>query len=378
MNDGDRRATLLVEASERDSDLLWASGFRAGDPFVFAEIDGRTFLLLTDLELGRGKKESSVDEVLSWTAVAKEAKTASGAEQIRYAEVIAHFLKSREVTALRVPAKFPLRLADELRQLGLDLETAADPFYPARGRKTAEEVAHLEAAQQVTEAAMLYCIDQIRASEVRDGALYLEGEPLEVARLKRMVRIFCLERDMALGEFIIAPGDQGCDPHDCGSGPLRADETIIIDIFPRHLETQFWGDMTRTVVKGTASDEVKKLHATVQEAQEAAIDAIAPGVAGDAVHARVQEIFTREGYVTELKDGDWVGFFHGTGHGVGLDIHEPPRLMRGGPPLEEGMVVTVEPGLYYPGLGGCRIEDVVVVTADGCRNFNRAPKTLEV
>ena len=248
----------------------------------------------------------------------------------------------------------------------------------ARGRKTAEEVAHLEEAQQITESAMLFAIDQIRASEVRNGDLYLEGEPLDVARLKKMVRVFCLEREMALGEFIIAPGDQGCDPHDCGSGPLRADETIIIDIFPRHLNTLYWGDMTRTVVKGSASDELKKLHATVKEAQEAAVNAIAPGVTGDAVHAVVQEIFTREGYVTELKNGEWVGFFHGTGHGLGLDIHEPPRLMRGGPVLEEGMVVTVEPGLYYPGLGGCRIEDVVVVTADGCRNFNRAPKDLEV
>ena len=378
MNDGDRRAILLVEASERDSDLLWASGFRAGDPFVFAEIGGRTHILLTDLELGRGRKESKVDEVLSWSQMAKDAKAAAGAEQIRYSEVIAHFLKSREVTALRVPAKFPLRLADELRQLGFDLETAPDPFYAARGRKTAEEVAHLEEAQQITESAMLFAIDQIRASEVRNGDLYLEGEPLDVARLKKMVRVFCLEREMALGEFIIAPGDQGCDPHDCGSGPLRADETIIIDIFPRHLNTLYWGDMTRTVVKGSASDELKKLHATVKEAQEAAVNAIAPGVTGDAVHAVVQEIFTREGYVTELKNGEWVGFFHGTGHGLGLDIHEPPRLMRGGPVLEEGMVVTVEPGLYYPGLGGCRIEDVVVVTADGCRNFNRAPKDLEV
>ena len=378
MNDGDRRAILLVEASERDSDLLWASGFRAGDPFVFAEIGGRTHILLTDLELGRGRKESKVDEVLSWSQMAKDAKAAAGAEQIRYSEVIAHFLKSREVTALRVPAKFPLRLADELRQLGFDLETAPDPFYAARGRKTAEEVAHLEEAQQITESAMLFAIDQIRASEVRNGDLYLEGEPLDVARLKKMVRVFCLEREMALGEFIIAPGDQGCDPHDCGSGPLRADETIIIDIFPRHLNTLYWGDMTRTVVKGSASDELKKLHATVKEAQEAAVNAIAPGVTGDAVHAVVQEIFTREGYVTELKNGEWVGFFHGTGHGLGLDIHEPPRLMRGGPVLEEGMVVTVEPGLYYPGLGGCRIEDVVVVTAEGCRNFNRAPKDLEV
>lgn len=370
-------ATLIIEASERDSDLLWVSGFRAGDPFVFVEIGGRTHLLLTNLELGRGRKESRVDEVHSWTEAAAAAADALG-RPARYGEVVAHFLRGHEIAEVRVPARFPLRIADELREAGISVTSAADPFYPGRGRKSAEEISQLEEAQRVTEEAMLFAIDRIRQSEVRGGELHLEGEPLDVDRLKQMVRIFCLEREMALGEFIVAPGDQGCDPHDCGSGSLRAGETIIIDIFPRHLTTMMWGDMTRTVFKGEAPAEVRRLHAAVQEAQEAAIAAIAPGVTGDAVHAAVEEVFARESFPTELRDGDWVGFFHGTGHGVGLDIHELPRLMKGGPELEEGMVVTVEPGLYYPGLGGCRIEDIVVVTADGCRNLNRAPKSLEV
>jgi Xaa-Pro aminopeptidase len=136
--------------------------------------------------------------------------------------------------------------------------------------------------------------------------------------------------------------------------------------------------MTRTVVKGRASDDLRRLHAAVRDAQATAIAAIAPGVTGDEVHRRVQQVFERAGYPTELRGGDWVGFFHGTGHGVGLDIHEPPRLSRGGPVLAEGMVITVEPGLYYPGLGGCRLEDLVVVTESGCRNLNRAPYDLEV
>ena len=105
---------------------------------------------------------------------------------------------------------------------------------------------------------------------------------------------------------------------------------------------------------------------------------IRPGACGREIHAKVQEIFDNAGFHTEKRDGQWVGFFHGTGHGLGLDIHEGPRISAVGPPLEEGMVVTVEPGLYYPGLGGCRIEDVVLVTADGCRNFNKASKELEV
>jgi Xaa-Pro aminopeptidase len=163
-----------------------------------------------------------------------------------------------------------------------------------------------------------------------------------------------------------------------GSGPLRAGETIIIDVFPRDLRTKYWGDMTRTVVKGRATDEVRRLHAAVREAHAAGVAAIAPGVTGDEVHRRVQAVFERSGFPTELRGGDWVGFFHGTGHGVGLDIHEPPRLSKNGPVLAEGMVITVEPGLYYPGVGGCRLEDLVVVTETGCRNLNRAPYDLEV
>jgi Xaa-Pro aminopeptidase len=376
-NDGSP-AILHIEASDRDSDLLWRSGFWAGDPFVFVEVDGNTHLLLSDLELGRGKKESKVDEVHSWTRLEGVVKEAEGIERVAYEAVIDRFLRDRGVTHLRVPSRFPLRIADRLRDRGFQIETGAGPFYAARTCKTAEEIGHLEAIQAVTEDAMLFAIDQIHQSEVRNGDLFLEGQPLDVPRMKRLIRIFCLERGAQLGEFIVAPGDQGCDPHEFGSGALRAGETIIIDIFPRDLETRFWGDMTRTVLKGSASEELLRLHATVREAQEDAIAAIAPGVTGDAVHARAKNVIDEAGYKTELKGGDWVGFFHGTGHGVGLDIHEPPRLAVRGPVLEKGMAVTVEPGLYYPGLGGCRIEDVVIVTENGGRNLNRAPKILEV
>jgi len=379
------RAILHIDASDRDADLLWRTGFWAGDPFVFAEIGGRSHLLLTDLELGRGRKEARVDEVHSWSAIERaieaESPPAAAGEArkpVPYEVVIERFLRERGVGRLRVPSRFPLRLADRLRERGFDLEPGAEPFYAERARKRPEEIAAIEAIQRVTEEAMLFAIDRIRASEVRDGELWLDGAPLDVARLKRSIRVFCLEKGAQLGEVIVAPGDQGCDPHDAGSGPLRAGETIIIDIFPRDLATKYWGDMTRTVVKGRASDDLRRLHAAVREAQAAAIAAIAPGATGDEVHRSVQRVFERAGFPTELRAGNWVGFFHGTGHGVGLDIHEPPRLSKNGPTLAEGMVITVEPGLYYPGLGGCRLEDLVVVTASGCRNLNRAPYDLEV
>jgi len=384
-SDGRDRAILHIDASDRDADLLWRTGFWAGDPFVLAEIGGRSHLILTDLELGRGRKESRVDEVHSWSAIERaiEGESSAPAEggarkPVPYEAVIDRFLRDRGALRLRVPPRFPLRLADRLRERGFDIEAGADPFYPSRLGKRPEEIASIEAIQRVTEESMLFAIGRIRAAEVRGGELWLDGEPLDVARLKRLIRVFCLERGAQLGEVIVAPGDQGCDPHDSGSGALRPAETIIIDIFPRDLATKYWGDMTRTVVKGRASDDLRRLHAAVREAQAAAIAAIAPGVTGDEVHRRVQQVFERAGFPTELRGGDWVGFFHGTGHGVGLDIHEPPRLSKNGPVLAEGMVVTVEPGLYYPGLGGCRLEDLVVVTASGCRNLNRAPYDLEV
>jgi Xaa-Pro aminopeptidase len=334
--------------------------------------------MLTDLEFGRGKKESRVDEVVSYSQMEQDARQADG-KPVAFEGVVLHLLRQREIERVEVPARFPLRIADALREGGVEVISRPDPFFPERAIKRADEIACLEESQAATEAAMLMAIDAVRRSDPGvDGVLQLEGEPLTSERLKGMVRAFLLERGLQIGPFIIAPGDQGCDPHDVGSGPLHAGEMIIIDIYPQHMTHRYWGDMTRTVVRGGASEVQKKMYAAVKRAQEAAIEMIRPGASGQKIHRRVQQIFEEAGFPTEQRDGTWVGFFHGTGHGLGLDIHEPPRISAIGPDLQEGLVVTVEPGLYYPGHGGCRIEDVVLVTGDGCRNFNLAAKELEV
>ncbi len=375
---GPNEAQLIIDDSERESDLLWVSGFRAGDPFTWLRDSRGSAVMLTDLEFGRGEKEARVDEVISYSAMEKGVR-GEGDRQVPFEEVVLHLLRSRNIERIQVPARFPLRIADHLRGGNIEVSTTKDPFFPQRAIKRADEIACIEESQAATEAAMLLAIDAVRRSEPGDqGILQLEGEPLTSERLKSMVQLFLLERGLQIGPFIIAPGDQGCDPHDVGSGPLHAGETIIIDIYPQHMTHRYWGDMTRTVVRGGASEEQKKMHAAVQRAQEAAIDLIRPGACGKMIHQRVQEIFLEAGFPTEKRNGTWVGFFHGTGHGLGLDIHEPPRISAIGPVLEEGLAVTVEPGLYYPGIGGCRIEDVVIVTADGCRNLNKAPKNLEV
>src|SRR4029077_3220118 len=167
-----------------------------------------------------------------------------------------------------------------------------------------------------------------------------------------------------------------CDPHECGFGPLYADSLIILDVFPRDAKSGYFGDMTRTVLRGRASDAQRKLWDAVKAGQALALKRIKAGVDGMTIHKAIQDLFARRGFPTETRKGRRVGFFHGTGHGLGLEIHEYPRLQK--VTLKTGHVVTVEPGLYYPGLGGVRIEDVVVVTKKGHKMLSRLPKELEL
>jgi Xaa-Pro aminopeptidase len=175
---------------------------------------------------------------------------------------------------------------------------------------------------------------------------------------------------------IVAGGDQGCDPHERGFGPLYADSLIILDVFPRDAKTGYFGDMTRTVLRGRASEAQRKLWETVKAGQALALRRIKAGVDGMTIHKAIQELFTSRGFPTEIRKGRRVGFFHGTGHGLGLEIHEHPRLQK--VTLKDRQVLTVEPGLYYPGLGGARLEDVVLVTKTGCKILSRFPKQLEI
>jgi len=203
----------------------------------------------------------------------------------------------------------------------------------------------------------------LRARKIKNGRLLHRGEALTSERLKIAIETACLEAGAISLDTIAAGGDQACDPHERGHGPLRANELIIVDVFPRVNDTGYHGDMTRTFLKGRASEAQRALVAAVREAQLAAMAKIRAGVNGHVAHQAVCDIFARRGYETKHTDKGSVGFFHGTGHGLGLAVHEPPRVSTVDYRLKKGSVVTVEPGLYYPGLGGCRIEDVVQVTS---------------
>jgi Xaa-Pro aminopeptidase len=227
-----------------------------------------------------------------------------------------------------------------------------------------------------------------RASVRKDGTLELDGEVFTAERLRWIVEGRLLELGCVSEGAILAPGPQAADPHMIGTGPLRAKQAIVMDIFPQHKTTRYYADMTRTVSKGDPGDEIKKMYEVVKRAQDAGIKALRPGVTGREVHELVEDIIWDAGYDTPrpgqqraaAKNGDLPrGFIHGTGHGVGLEIHEAPSVGRGGTkPLAVGDVVTVEPGVYDPAIGGVRLEDMLVITADGSRNLTRAPRQLVV
>ena len=370
----DKTPRLIVAASDRDADMLYATRFWAGDPFIFLEQNGKRTLVLSDLEMDRARKEAEADEFVSFNKLEREVQ-GKKKQAPPYEKVLAHFLKKRHVRRATVPATFPLRFAEELR--GLHLKTTNGLFWAERETKADEELKLVRQAMQITEKGMARAIEVLRASNPGPGKRLQWSRKVLTSEVLRAEIDFAILRAGGLpANTIVAGGDQACDPHERGSGPLFANSLIILDIFPRDARTGYFGDMTRTVVRGRASDAQRKLWETVKAGQALGLRKIKAGVDGLSIHKAIQELFKKRGYVTEMRKGRHVGFFHGTGHGLGLEIHEFPRFQK--TVLKKGHVMTVEPGLYYPGIGGVRHEDVVVVTRDGYKMLSRFPKRLEI
>jgi Xaa-Pro aminopeptidase len=372
-----KRARLLYAASEADPDILYPTGFFAPDPFLFVETRGKRVLVMSDLERDRARRQATVDEVLSWTAFAKKLE-ARGVRPTA-AAVIAAALRHLKVRSVSVPRSFPLGLSMELDELGVRLEVEPDPFWPAREIKTAAEVRAIRAALRAAEAGLVAGIAALKGCRIgRDGWLRRDGRRFTAEDLRAAVNTRILAEGCLPSHTICAPGDQAVDPHEEGRGPIRAHTPVVMDIFPRSERTGYYGDLTRTVVRGRASDALRAVYALVHEGVRLGHRRVGPGASGTAIHREIQDLFTSRGYRTGLQGGRMQGFFHGTGHGLGLQIHEPPSISTRGTILRAGHVVTVEPGLYYLGLGGVRIEDVARVTATGSVNLTRVPKVLEV
>jgi Xaa-Pro aminopeptidase len=245
--------------------------------------------------------------------------------------------------------------------------------------KTADEVRLIEASQRAVFDAMRLAEHALRASRIKRGKLFLRGQVLTSERLRTMINVHLLEKDFIASDTIVACGQRSIDPHDQGSGPLKPHASIIVDIFPRSMKTLYYGDATRTFCKGRAPEGLGKLYATVKKGQELALRMIKAGVNGHGVHKSILALFEKQGYITGEKGGRMQGFFHSTGHGIGIELHENPTRI--GPvdyTLKAGNVVSVEPGLYYKGIGGVRIEDLAHVTKRGCTVLAGYPKRLEI
>jgi len=364
----------LIDADSEDPNQRYLSGFDAPDPFVTL-YDGDTHLLVSALEYGRAKKEARTETVSRHADYTDD----SGEREASHV-VLAAFLDDHDVSSVLVPPRFPTGTADGLREEGIDV-TADDEgvVTDIRAVKTDEEVERIHETQRVNERGMAAAEELLREADIEDGILVLDGEPLTSERVKTAIETEFLEGDCSSGESIVSSGAGAADPHNRGSGPLEADESIIIDIFPGNNSNGYHADMTRTFVKGEPSEEIEEWYGLTEAAFDAALDAIEPGVTGEEVHEAVCDIYEEGGQPTLRTDPETeTGYFHGTGHGVGLAVHEMPSLSPGGEELEPGNVVTVEPGLYDPEVGGVRIEDFVVVTEDGYENLADYPKQLRV
>jgi Xaa-Pro aminopeptidase len=368
---------MLYSASETDPDMAWATGFFAPDPFLFVEAGERRVMVASDLEIDRARRQARVDEVRSWSEIARRVEARG--ERATAAAVIAAALRQLKVRTAAVPRAFPLGLAAELDERGVRLEVGPDPFWPRRERKTPAEVRAITEALRAAEAGLAAGLEALRACRIgRDGWLRRDGRRFTAEDLRAAVNTRILAEGCLPARTICAPGDQAVDPHEEGHGPIRAHQPIVMDIFPRSEHTGYYGDLTRTVVRGRAPEKLREVYALVHEGVRLGHRRIKGGASGTKIHREIQALFDARGYTTGVRDGRMQGFFHGTGHGLGLQIHEPPSISARPGILRAGHVVTVEPGLYYLGLGGVRIEDVALVTKTGSRNLTRVPKTLEL
>ena len=350
------------------------------DPFLYLERDGRRAVAIHSIEVPRVR---GLDlDVLSWDQLGWEELLDQGIEREQlYLHVAGRACRVIGITSAVVPAAFPLELADFLRAEGLEVVADGKSFARRRRVKTDEELAGIRRAQRACEAAMDTARAMLRDADASGDVLVLDGEPLTSERIKQAIGDVFTAHDVAASEMIVSHGGQSAVGHDMGSGPIAPGEPIVIDLWPRDRETGCHADMTRTYCVGEPPVELVEWHTLVKRALDEAIAGVCAGASGNALFRATCELFSQHSHKTLLtKDlGETLeeGFFHGLGHGVGLEVHEDPGMgLAPAGPLVDGDVVTVEPGLYRPGFGGCRLEDILLVTADGCENLTDYPYDL--
>lgn len=375
-------AVLIYGDSFRSADMRHAVPLGVPDPFLYAETNDSRHVFSNSMEATRLRELALFDVHVS--------------EEFGIDELIESGLPRKEITAqlalrwvaslgpkrFSVPDTFPVWLADRLRADGVELDVEQELFDERRRSKTESQVAGMRRAQKAAEAAMDTCRDLLRRSEIHGDRLEVDGKHLTVERVKAAMSATFAAHDTTTDEFIVAPGPQGAVGHDMGSGPIPPGVPLVVDIWPRDNHSAVYTDMTRTFVVGEVADDVREWHRLCKDALDRAISEIRPGADAHAIFEGTCDIFEAAGEPTvrTKTPGEPLvdGFFHGLGHGVGLEVHEAPGLgQTSDKKLVVGDVVTIEPGLYRAGCGGVRLEDIVLVTDDGAENLTNYPYDLE-
>ncbi|MDR0755386.1 MAG: aminopeptidase P family protein [Puniceicoccales bacterium] len=365
-------AYLIYASSDRDPNLFYWGNFRAPDPFLALKIDEKTIAVVSTLEYGRCKKDSTFSEVLLWSDVLQVAMDQSVKDNC--CKVILHLQRAYQVSSFIIPDDFPAHLYETLRKL-VPIRFDTVFFQTQRRFKSASEVEHIKTACQLTSQAILYARAILKKSrtDAIQPFLYYREKVLTSERLRSAIECYCLKKGGHCTGTIVSCSQQAADPHCEGTGPLCANEFIVIDVFPRLNQNGYYGDMTRTFLKGVASIRQKQLFACVQSCQRELIGCICPGVNTKDLMQFAQNYFEQNGFGLRKTSDVCEGFIHSVGHGLGLGLHEYPSVGTNSVVLEPNMVFTVEPGLYFRDFGGVRIEDVVQVTSTGCQLLSRCP-----
>lgn len=367
-------AILAMGSPQEKPDIRYRLGFSVPDPVVYLQQAAKKYLVVSLLDRELARRVAPDIQVYS-----PDALRIPRALRGTLSGWIVGLLRELGIRTVSVAADFPVRAADQLRRAGLRLVVADGPLVPERAIKTRAEVDQITACQRAAVQAMRGAIRLIARARVdKKNRLRVRGRLLTSTYMRRAIYRVLVKHNCTGEGTIVACGEQAATPHGVGHGPLRAHQSIVIDIFPRHLEHGYWGDLTRTVVKGTPSLALKKMYVAVKAAQAAALAEICAGVSGRRVHRAAAAALARRGFKTGLLDGKAQGFIHSTGHGIGLEVHEAPSLSLRPGRLRAGHVVTVEPGLYYFQHGGVRIEDTVLVTRDGYRKLAACADVFQV
>lgn len=379
---GDMPDVLIYGDTVRDPAMRHEVPLMVPDPFLYAEVGDERHVVVSSLERSRIEALGSGLTVHAFEEFGYDDLVSSGKGRAdAVLEVLVRAAGSFGLTSATVPGDFPLELADRLRAEGMNLEVDRNVFEARRRVKSDAELAGIRRAQAAAHDGMRAAAELLRRAEHGGSGLVADGEPLTCELVKDAIRAAVARGGASADALIVAHGAQSASGHDMGSGPIKPDEPVVIDLWPMDLGSACYADMTRTFVIGEAPAELRKYFELTRESLARSLDAVRPGVAGSEVFRISCEPYEQAGLPTQLSKAPGQvleeGYFHSLGHGVGLEVHEAPVLGRAPDVLVAGDVITLEPGCYRPGFGGCRLEDLVLVTEDGAELLTDFPYQLE-